>query len=171
MNINPETPMHEITCAGITLSAPAPYAEGHTLTPNEAAVLNQTLAENLRNNFASKVKAAQKAAIEAETEVDVGALVTEFGDYVASYEFGVRRTGGTRAPVDPVEKEALSIAIAKVKAALKAKGLAIKDVPAEQIRELATAAVEKHPQIREQAAKVVAMKAEMAAEALDLDIG
>lgn len=169
MNVTPDTPMHDITCAGLTLQAPAPYAEGHTLTSNEAAVLNQTLAENLRNNFATKVKKA-KDALEEGQELDVDALNMEFAEYVESYEFGVRRSGGTRAPADPVEREALNIAKAQVRAALKKKGIKASDMEAAQITELATGVLDKYPQIREQAQQIVNARSAIGADELDLDV-
>lgn len=194
MEITNETPMREITVAGTQLQAPAPYAEGHTLNENEAAVLNQTLAENLRNNFASRVGAAvEKAAVEnglAEADedgkvkldketraealeyVDTVALQQEFLKYVQNYEFGVRRGGGGAAaePADPVEREALKLASDKVKAAIKAKGLNLKDVGAAKIRELAEQAVANNPAIKEHAARIVEMKKEIGGESLDLDL-
>lgn len=185
MNVSAETPTHDITIAGIPLAAPAPYTEGHTLTTNEAAVLNQTLAENLRNNFASKVKAAVAKAngIEKVSDlptgdeyagllaaVDTDALASEFAAYVTEYEFGVRRTGTSRGPVDPVEREAVSMAREKVKVALKKKGLNLKDVDAETINKAVEQVLEKYPVIREQAAQVVAMRSEVAADELELDV-
>ena len=49
--------MEQIIIQGVTFNVPTPYAEGHVLATNEASALNQLLHENLRNNFASKVKA------------------------------------------------------------------------------------------------------------------
>jgi hypothetical protein len=168
-----ETPTHDITVAGMIFAAPAPYTEGHTLTANEAAVLNQTLAENLRNNFASQVKkAVDAAAVEGAEPVDEAALSEAFTTYVAGYEFGVRRTGsgGGRVTLDPIDREALKLAIEKVKAAIKAKGIVLKDVPNEVIRVKAEEVLAKYPQIREQAIALIALKAESATEELDLDL-
>ena len=65
MDFQPEVQTKSITVQGFTLSVPVPYAEGHTLTEAEAAVLNQTLAENLRNNFGSQIKKSRED-LEAE---------------------------------------------------------------------------------------------------------
>src|SRR3954462_13657602 len=117
--ITSETPRSNITIAGKSFSVPEPYAEGHVLTVNEAATLNQTYAENIRNNMASKVAAAIEAE-KADTPVpyDHTAMQTAVDDYVANYEFGVRRgvTG------DPVEREALNAARELVKNAIRTKG-------------------------------------------------
>lgn len=123
MKIAPNTPVRAITCQGIQLNAPAPYNEGHVLTPNEAAVLNQTLAENLRNNFASVVKAAVEKSEKEKTTLDVGALQTQFDAYVSEYEFGVHRAGAR--VTDPIDREAKAIAEEVVKGALAQRGFKI----------------------------------------------
>lgn len=125
MKYTSSTPRANITVAGLALSAISPYAEGHVLAANEAAVLNQTLAENLRNNYASVVKKVADAAEKAKTEVDLTALQADFDKYMAEYDFGVRRTG-TRI-LDPIEKEAYAIATDAIKKALKAKGFVVGD--------------------------------------------
>lgn len=142
MDVNKETPRNEITVQGVTLSAPAPYAEGHVLAENEAAVLNQTLAENLRNNFSRKVKAVVDEA-GGEDNIDLNALQQEFDAYVAEYEFGVRRSGGGQPKLSPQEREARKIAKEAVKESIKEKGYKITDVPAAKITELADSLVEK----------------------------
>jgi hypothetical protein len=128
MKVSKKTPKTDITVQGIALAAPMPYAEGHVLTPNEAAAVNQLLHENLRNNFANVVKKAKEAG-----NVDQAALQAEFDKYIEGYEFGVRRTGtgGTRI-VDPVEREANKIAKTKVKEALRAKNIKLDTVAKEK---------------------------------------
>lgn len=77
------------------------------------ASIRQTLVENLRNNFASKVKNAlngdDDAGIPAEAKA---ALDAEFATYADKYEFGVRTGGGGggRTPADPVEREMSKLA-------------------------------------------------------------
>lgn len=151
-----DAPRNEITIKGLTFRAPAPFSEGHVLRENEASVLNQTLAENLRNNFASKVEAAKKAAEEAGTEVDLAALQTEFDTYAVSYDFGVRQPGsGVARTSDPVLREAINIAAKKIREALKKKGHNLKDIPNEKIREMAKQAVAQHPELMERARVIV----------------
>lgn len=90
------------------------YAEGHTLSANEAAALNQLRAENLRNNFASTVKKAL-----GEDGTGTPPSQEAFDTFAEAYAFGVRRVG-TRTG-DPVAREAKRIATDKVHAAVKAK--------------------------------------------------
>ena len=95
--------MEQITIAGKTFNAPLRYEEGHELSAGEAAALNQTYHENLRNNFAKKVKDAIEAGAFSQDVIQI-----EFDAYAREYQFGVR-TGGGGAPRDPVTKEALDI--------------------------------------------------------------
>lgn len=119
------TARDSITIAGKTFTVPQPYEAGDTLKANEASALNQTYAENLRNNFASKVKAAEEAAKTAGTELDLETLQSELDTYADEYEFGVR-TGGGRTG-DPVMAEAMDIMREKVRKAIKKAGGNLKD--------------------------------------------
>jgi hypothetical protein len=62
--------VEQITISGHSFNVPVRYEEGHELTAGEASALNQTYHENLRNNFAKKVKdagdGADVAALQAE---------------------------------------------------------------------------------------------------------
>lgn len=99
----------EITIAGQTFAVSQPYAAGHTITEAEAKALNQVRAENVRNNTASKVKAAiEGTAKDGEPTADtIAAYVAE---YDASYVFTLASVGGGRKSSDPAEVEALRIA-------------------------------------------------------------
>lgn len=112
-----------ITIAGEAFQAPVKYEEGHELTAGEALALNRTYHENLRNNFAQKVKDAKENG-----SFDLSALQSEFEKYAEDYAFGVRRARGVAR--DPVMIEALSIAKAQIKAVLKKKGIKGKVDPA-----------------------------------------
>lgn len=103
--------MTQVTISGKQFEIAPRFTAGHPLTEVEAGVLNQTLFENIRNNVAGKIKAGQDV-----TQADVDA-------YAQSYEFGVRRTGSPATPVDPLEAQALKVAIQKVKDAIRARGL------------------------------------------------
>lgn len=99
----------EITIAGHTFPVTQPYVEGHTITEAEAKALNQVRAENIRNNMASKVKAAFEGTAKggeptSETIADAVAA------YDAEYVFTLASVGGGRKPTDPVEVEALKMA-------------------------------------------------------------
>jgi hypothetical protein len=86
-----------ITIGGAQFSIPSPYEAGHVCTEGEAHALNQTLAENCRNNLSGKAKDGKL------TQADVDA-------YVASYQFGAK--GGSVA--NPIESMALAIARKKI---------------------------------------------------------
>lgn len=101
------------------------YAEGHTLTANEADALNARLLEmishKLRTVAKSKIANLDKSTSLADYPEVIAemqaALATESSEYV----FGEGRGPGTpRVILDPVEKRALEIADAKVRAAIKA---------------------------------------------------
>ena len=164
-----ETPTSEIAIAGINFQAPNPYVAGHALRENEAGVMNQTLHENLRNNFASTVKEAKTKAEENGGDVDTAALQTQFIEYIKDYDFGVRRAGGARI-ADPVEREAMKLAREKVRQALQKKGVKPADVGAEKITELARGVIEKYPQYMEIAKANVAAR-ESLGDDLDIQVG
>lgn len=136
-------------CQGFELSVAVPYAEGSVLQANEAEALNQTLTENLRNNFATRLRQRQDEAAQEGTtyEPDMGELQAEFDEYVSTYEFGVRRAGTVRASADPVEREALKMAERQVKSAIQLKGYKIKDMPRERLAELISAFYEQHKDV------------------------
>lgn len=165
-NVN-DADRNTIKVAGVNLTVPAPFVEGHVLRPNEAAVLNQTYSENLRNNFASTVKKAIEEA-KGIANVDVSALQEQMDKYIQTYDFGVRSSGGGSRSLNPIEREAMNIARSKVRSALKKTGKNVKDYTAEQINKLAEQAVEKYPQLMEQAKKIVALREAVGNESLDL---
>jgi hypothetical protein len=170
----------KITIQGLEFEAPQPYKPGPVeLSEGEASALNQTLAENLRNNFAPKIKAemakyrqANGLGEDAEvaiTSLDADALQEAFDKYASEYEFGVRKGGGgPRTPTDPVEREAFSIAKDKVKGALKARNIEVGSVSKEKMGEYIKQVLEKYPTIREEAQRRVQTTAGLAVEGLDL---
>ena len=117
-----------ITIAGKSFTLTPRYAEGHTLSAIEAAVLNRTLAENIGNNFRQKVKDAVEAGAYDEAEMQ-----TTFDTYASEYQFGVRHTSGGGVRRDPLEVEVRRLALGAVKAALQKAGL--KNVAKEAIEE------------------------------------
>lgn len=142
--IHESTPRETYTIAGESFSIPRPYKHGHVLNEGEATALNQTFAENVRNNLASKLKEEKEAG-----SFDVSVFQAKVDDYCESYEFGVR-TGGGRSS-DPVMTEALAIARDLVRKAIVAKGIKLADVKAANITELAKQTIEKNPKILETA--------------------
>lgn len=122
----------QITIQGLTFKVPLRYAAGHPLTDGEAGALNQTLHENLRNNFAKKVAEGQEAGVTVEI------LQQQLDDYANDYQFGVR-TGGGGFRGDPVMTLAMNIARELVRSAIKVKGLDQDEWPAARISQAAKA--------------------------------
>lgn len=129
----------KVQIQGTTFEIEAKFYEGYELKANEAAAMNQLLAENIRNNVASKIREAklkvagwsdeQIKAAKAEQSGPVvektslppekfAELQGQIDEYVSSYEFGVR-SGRTK---DPFEREVESVAKAILDDALKAAG-------------------------------------------------
>jgi|TARA_R110000824_G_scaffold230800_4_gene418486 hypothetical protein len=158
MDFTKKTPRAEATISGETFSVPTPFIEGTVLTGNQASALNQVLVENVRNNFASRIKKAK------ETEGGVLPSQEELDAYVSTYEFGERR-GSTG---DPVQREALSIATELVKEAIKDAGKKVSDFDAKFIRSKAEETVAANPQITEQAQAVVAQRASIGKTEINL---
>jgi hypothetical protein len=150
-----------VVIQGSMFTIAAPYAAGHQLNANEASALNQLRAENIRNNFAARMK---KAVEDGQTELGQD----ELSKYDETYQFGVRAAG--KLPQDPVEKEAYKLAEAAVIAALKARGTKLKELPEGKLDELVLATLEKRPNFREQAAKVIAARKE-AVSGAQVDLG
>ncbi len=165
-----DAPSHNITVQGLVLPARQIFEEGHTLSAVEAGVMNQTRDENLRNNYAAKIKASMKEAkvdrVENLTDEMKKDLVAKFPTFEEAYEFGSR--GGARE-VDPVRKQAMLFAKESVKKALQNKGHKLSEVGPDKIQEMAEAAVDKYPKFMEKAEKVVAARDE-AKKDLDIDI-
>src|SRR5215475_6605845 len=124
----------QITIQGHVFRVPIRYAAGHTLNDGEAGALNQTLHENLRNNFASKVRDGVEANVPLET------LQQQLDDYASDYQFGVRTGGGFRG--DPVMTLAMNAAREVIRQAIKAKGLDMDEWPASKITTAAKSLLE-----------------------------
>lgn len=114
--------MATFTTYGHTFTVPDRYFEGHVMTANEAAALNQLLAENIshmvRNGPLSALSKGDKP-----TEEMIAAATALIAERAPTYSFGAPRTRGESKVVDPVQIEALSIARALVRDAIKKKGL------------------------------------------------
>ncbi len=156
-------PVKTITVLGLSVDINVPYSEGHTLNAAEASVLNQTFAENVRNNTAKQVK----EKIAAGDQTGAAEIVAK---YASEYVFNERtaQTAVART-VDPVEKEALAIAKAKVIAAIEKKGGKVKDYDKEQLK-AKIAEVAAYPNVRAAAEVEVAAKAKRLAKLDDIEI-
>ena len=165
MEVSQETPRTEITIQGAAFIVPEPFTEGYTLKANEAAALNQVLAENLRNNFAKRVKDALEEVGGSVEGLDVVALQAELDAYVGTYEFGARKTG-TRVSLDPVEREARKQAAKKIREALRKKGIAQKDMEDGQFDSLVDQLASR-PEIIEAARRIVEATSNLAGVEID----
>ena len=132
MDYNTDTPRVERTIAGVKVSVIAPYAEGHVVGAGEAAMLNQTLAENFSNNLRDKLaeyvpEGSPEGTAPRQATVEEAQAIVDA--YMGEYVPGVRRSGagGTRT-LDPIEKEMKIIAQGKLDELLKSKGLTRKKV-------------------------------------------
>lgn len=117
--------MPNLTIAGHQFEVPegllAKYSVGYTLsTEGEAHALQQVFTENLRNNFANKVKNKLNGGAELAAE-DQAALQAEFNDYAGKYEFGIRQPGTGAKPRDKVEQMVSKMAGAAITERYKAK--------------------------------------------------
>lgn len=108
-----------IIIQGLEFTASLPYLAGHTLTDAEARALNQVRLENIRNNFATKVKASTD---KAEGSIPPDQLSAKFAEFEAAYSFSMPGAGGGTRTLDPIEREALALAKDVVKNALAAQG-------------------------------------------------
>ena len=162
-HIHESTPKSPYTISGETFHIHQPYTPGHALTENEAKVLNQVLAENVRNNQAKFIK-----DLKEKGTFDHAAAQATLDAYVASYEFGNRSVStGTRG--DPVRSEAIKLAAEAVKAKIAKTGRKVSDYTATQIRELAVQAIDsgKNPQFIEEAKARIAAAKDLAGLELD----
>ena len=159
MQVTKKTPRENITIQGMGFACPVPFREGHTCTAQEASALNQLTKENLRNNFAPRVKVAlENATPEDQVQAD-------FEAYAVAYEFGERKGGGSR---DPVQTEAMNLARILVKKALVKAGKPVKDVGAKEVTRLAEEAIEKNSWIVDRARETVAARQ---LEGAELELG
>lgn len=113
-----ELASRSITIQDVIFTIGDVYAEGHVCSAKEAQALNQTRAENIRNNFAKTVKEAkpEDGPISEEKKTE---LQAELDRYAAEYEFSV---GGGRS-LDPIDKESKLIAANIIDGAIAKSGL------------------------------------------------
>lgn len=108
---------------GHVFEMPDRYAEGHTLTANEAAALNSTLLEmighKLRTVARAEIPDLSKSTVLAEYPAVIEKMQAKLAEEAASYVFGEGRgSGEPRVVLDPVSERALKIADAKVRKAI-----------------------------------------------------
>lgn len=172
MSQTPETVTKSVTIQGLQFDIVQPYAAGHTITEAEAAALNQTRNEAVRNNMARVIKKeteelAEGADIPADLMKSIAKAVAA---YDAEYEFTLASVGGGRKSTDPVDVEANRLARAAITAKLKADGRKVSDIDKDALAS-AIAQVAAKDSIRKAAEKAVKERTNAAENALaDLDL-
>lgn len=126
--------------AGHKFQVSQPYEAGHVLTEIEARVLNQVRSENIANNL-------RKAVKEAEANGTLDEIAKLVAEYDAQYQFTTPSEGGGRRTLDPVEREARSIAREAIKTKLAEQGRKIKDVDPAKLEEAIANLVETNEEI------------------------
>jgi hypothetical protein len=173
LNITDATPRNQRTIGGIVVNVPAPYTEGHVVTAGEAAMLNQTLAENFSNNLRTKVEKFIPAGSPEGTAARVATAEEAQGlvdSYASTYEPGVRRagSGGGRASLDPIEKEMRVIARESLNNLLKKQGLKRNEVSYDDLLE---DVLRDHADaLRSKAEKIVAARSKNTLDDLDISL-
>jgi hypothetical protein len=112
-----------ISILELDFSCSMPYDAGHTINEAEAKVLNQTRRENLGNNFREKVREHKETGTPTLEE-----LTAAFADLDLNYVFTLANVASSRK-LDPVEREARSLARTYLKAELEKAGRKITQAP------------------------------------------
>lgn len=164
MQFDESTPRRDITVQSVVFSCIQPYAatagakgiliDGQ-LNEGEAHTLNQTVAENARNNFRDLVDEAIEKGDQQKSSRAIDALQAEFDEYLKTYDFG-KRAGGLRA-VDPVVAAMKDLARKIVRKRLRDKGEKLSEYSTEQINTMADEVIDRfHDQLRAKAEAAVA---------------
>ena len=195
--VNPNLPTAQYKFMGQTVTIPANWKEGDTLSAPHAKFINRQLASVVGNLLGGSIRKkleelqkAEEAKPEAErrkdptdptkpyvftvADLDPGFAQAETDRIFAAYEPGVTaaRGGGGGSVHDPVQSIADGIAWEKVKERLAAKNVPINRVKADKRRELVAQYHEKFPGILEQARAIFAAQAQAPKEGEDdFDIG
>lgn len=154
--------MQEVTISGEVFKIAPKFETGHVLSENEAAALNQTYFENVRNNMAKQVADAKEA-----NAFDLDIFQDKITAYADEYEFGARR--GPGAPKDPVMAEALKLAKKAISKALASAHGAKHGKTAEEIGDAAKRLLDdpvKGQKYKDQAAQIVKLTRASADEVL-----
>jgi hypothetical protein len=123
------------------------YQAGHQINEVEAEVLNQTERENLRNNFARKVKEAKEKEGGTLSPETFAALQSELKQLAENYQFNVRQPRQS----DPIMAIAMELVLNGLHKSLKAQGVKVKDIPAADLKAKAKAMIDANPVILEKA--------------------
>lgn len=124
---SPTTPRIAVTVAETKITAPAPYAEGQTLTPLLAAFLNRQVASAVANVHTSSITRLVKAG---EPKPDAATTQSAFDIRYAAFEPGQINRASVGEPVDPIAATARRLATQKVEELLRSKGKKVADIRA-----------------------------------------
>lgn len=131
-HFEPTAPRISLKVAGLALTAPAPFAEGHTLTAPEAAYLNRQVATSVANPIPAALKAENEATVAKGlvwVQPSAEELQTQYDARYATFTLGQsNRTSGETSTSDPVTRFAREIAKTELNKLLKAKGKNIREV-------------------------------------------
>jgi hypothetical protein len=145
-----------ITISGAEFTIPQPFAAGHVCSEGDAKALNQTFAEAIRNNLASRVKKGEAG------QADVTEYANAFVFTIAS--------AASAAKLTPVEREARNLARNAIKASLDGQGRKIGDVDKDKL-EAAISTIAQREDIVKQAKKIVEQRSKATIDLSDLDLG
>lgn len=136
--------MSTVIINSLRFELPDVYAPGHVCDAGEARALNQVRRENIRNNFAPRVKAARTAGLD-ET------IVREmFDEYAANYSFTANFR--ERNPADRIEAQCRKLALEVARAAARTKGQNFDDFDPDQQEIAISMLIRERPALREEAA-------------------
>ena len=163
---NTFTATHKDSGIEVTLTYHEPFAEGHVLNAVEAATLNQTWMENLRNNTRTMLAKAAEAAAANGEPFDPDAFRAAFSEYESEYEFG-----GSRRSGDPVEAEAMKLATDAARKLLRSKNYKLSEVKSSDLRKVAEKILaKKRDSLMARAASIIEAKRAAGSSELD-DLG
>lgn len=164
MSDKAETTQKEITVQGIAVTISAPYVAGMTISEAEAKALNQVRAENIGNNTRRFIKELleEEGATPDSVQGQAQARVSEIDE---GYEFTLASVGGGSNKLDPLTKEARTIARNFIAGRLKEMGKTQKEYLAENGEDAIKSKVIEladNPEVMKLAKKSLADKAKIA---------
>lgn len=113
---------------GESFTITQPYSEGHICTAAEAKALNQVRSENIGNNLRSAIKEARDKRDAGDTK-DWDGLADLVAKYDSEYTFAMGGGGGGARKMDPIEREAYTLAKEYIKGHLAETGRKINVTP------------------------------------------
>jgi len=135
--------MQPLTVSGVVFNAPLKYSAGHTISADEAAVLNGLFHSDLSSKLKPLVVKAQKAAgaldIPPDAKEDLDAKLAEFA---RTHTFVPKSANS----FDPVTREAFKMIRPQFVNALKAKGLDPKTLAPGKLEAIMLQWLSKHPE-------------------------